>query len=106
MSKKAEVSGIREAVGVFMGADDLKRAGEALLAAGFDRTALGLLASKEAVESSLGDLYARANALPSSFRSCSVNFPSQWRIRNARPVSFRRRTAEPDLRCIALSRPR
>ena len=62
MSKEAKISGIREAVGVFMGADDVKRAGEALLAAGFDRTGLGLLAGKEAVESSLGDLYARANA--------------------------------------------
>jgi hypothetical protein len=62
MAKNAETSGIREAVGVFMGADDLKRAGESLLAAGFDRTALGILASKEAVESSLGDLYATANA--------------------------------------------
>jgi hypothetical protein len=62
MSNEAETSGIREAVGVFMGADDLKRAGDALLSAGFDRAALGLLASEEAVESSLGDLYARANA--------------------------------------------
>jgi hypothetical protein len=62
MTKKAKTSGIREAVGVFMDADDLKRAGEALLAAGFDRVALGLLARKEAVESSLGDLYAKANA--------------------------------------------
>ncbi len=59
---KAKTSGIREAVGVFMDADDLKRAGEALLAVGFERVALGLLARKEAVESSLGDLYARANA--------------------------------------------
>jgi hypothetical protein len=62
MSRKAETSGIREAVGVFMDADDLKRAGQALLAAGFDRPALGLLARQETVEASLGDLYAKANA--------------------------------------------
>ena len=62
MSNKAETTGIREAVGVFMDADDLKRAGQALISAGFDRVALGLLARKETVESSLGDLYARANA--------------------------------------------
>lgn len=62
MNSKAEPSGIREAVGVFMDADDLKRAGQSLLAAGFDRAALGLLARQEAVEASLGGLYARANA--------------------------------------------
>jgi hypothetical protein len=59
----AKKSGVREAVGVFMDADDLKRAGQELLTAGFEREALGLLASKEAVETSLGDLYTRANAL-------------------------------------------
>jgi hypothetical protein len=59
---KPKKSGIREAVGVFMDADDLKRAGEALLSAGFNRVALGLLASKEVVEASLGDLYARVQA--------------------------------------------
>jgi hypothetical protein len=62
MATAIQTSGVREAVGVFMHADDLKRAGEALLAAGFDRTGLGLLARQEAVEASLGDLYARANA--------------------------------------------
>jgi len=45
-----------------MDADDLKRAGEELLRTGFDRTRLGILAGKEAVEKSLGDLYVRANA--------------------------------------------
>lgn len=62
MNDAAKTSGIREAVGVFMGADDLKRAGQELLGAGFDRTALGLLARQETVEASLGDLYTRANA--------------------------------------------
>jgi len=52
----------REAVGVFIGADDLKHAGQELLNSGFERTALGILAGKEAVEKSLGDLYVRANA--------------------------------------------
>jgi len=52
----------REAVGIFLGADDLKRAGQELLSSGFERTALGILAGKEAVEKSLGDLYVRANA--------------------------------------------
>lgn len=62
MTNASEPS-LREAVGVFMGADDLKRAGQELLNSGFDRTALGILAGKEAVEQSLGDLYVRANAL-------------------------------------------
>ena len=62
MKDTSKQPGPREAVGVFMDADDLKRAGQELLKNGFDRTALGILAGKEAVEKSLGDLYVRANA--------------------------------------------
>jgi len=58
----AKKSGLREAVGIFMDADDLKRAGQELIRSGFGREALGLLASKVAVETTLGDLYTRANA--------------------------------------------
>lgn len=52
---------VREAVAIFHNADSLKHAINGLLAAGFDSEELGLLASAEVVERSLGDMYARAN---------------------------------------------
>jgi len=52
---------VREAVAIFHNADSLKHAINGLLDAGFDREELGLLASEDVVERSLGDMYARAN---------------------------------------------
>lgn len=52
---------VREAVGVFAGGSAVQAAIEELIGAGFDRTALGLLASEYAVRETLGDFYARTN---------------------------------------------
>ena len=52
---------IREAVGIFFNAEHLKDAIKNLLASGFEPEELGLLASQQVVERSLGDLYARTN---------------------------------------------
>lgn len=57
MANETQGQQVREAVGVFVEAEQLKRAASALLEAGFDRGALGLLAGQEAVQRSLGDLY-------------------------------------------------
>jgi hypothetical protein len=51
---------IREAVGVFFDADKLREAAEALLAAGFTREDLGLLAAESSILEHLGDVYTRA----------------------------------------------
>jgi hypothetical protein len=50
---------VREAVGVFHRADDLQQAIDALLSAGFDRSALSLLASEAEVVAKLGHIYRR-----------------------------------------------
>lgn len=52
---------LREAVGVFMDAGRLEKAIEELLACGFDRNSLGMLANEHAVESKLSKLYTRIN---------------------------------------------
>lgn len=49
---------IREAVGIFFGAEALRAAAEDLLASGFGRSELGLLAGEFAVKDKLGDIYA------------------------------------------------
>jgi hypothetical protein len=55
-----------EAVGIFMDADHLNKAIADLLASGFDRDALGLLASEHAVQQKLGNLYTRIKELQAS----------------------------------------
>jgi hypothetical protein len=54
-------SRVTEVVGVFVEAGELRQAVEDLLASGFEREKLGLLAAEPAVLESLGDLYIAAN---------------------------------------------
>jgi hypothetical protein len=70
--KKTEC--IREAVGIFHNADSLRGAIENLLAAGFSEDELGLLASEQVVERSLGDLYIRTNETTGSPDSPAIAF--------------------------------
>jgi hypothetical protein len=65
---------VREAVGIFFNADHLKDALKDLLAAGFAPEQLGLLASDQVVERSLGDLYARTNKNPDSPSAPAIAF--------------------------------
>jgi hypothetical protein len=65
---------IREAVGIFFNADHLKDAIKDLLASGFAAEELGLLASKQVVERTLGDLYTRTNEHPDSPRAPAIAF--------------------------------
>lgn len=69
-----EKPSIREAVGVFFNADHLRAALKDLLAAGFVPERLGLLASEQVVERSLGDLYARTNRSPDSPSAPAIAF--------------------------------
>ena len=52
---------LREAVGIFFGAEPLRATVEDLLASGFDRSELGLLAGEFAIKDKLGDIYAELN---------------------------------------------
>ena len=65
---------IREAVGIFFNADHLKEAIKALLASGFTPVELGLLASEQVVERSLGDFYTRTNEDPDSPKAPAIAF--------------------------------
>src|SRR5690606_14450940 len=56
-------NGIREAVGLFHDERSLEDAADALMAAGFDRADLSLLAGAETVERRLGPLYDRVAEL-------------------------------------------
>lgn len=61
MSSSGKATSVREAVGIFINADSLKDAIKDLLGSGFTVAELGLLASEQVVERSLGDLYSRTN---------------------------------------------
>lgn len=61
MEYPAEQNEIREAVGAFSQPENVRQAVKDLLHAGFDRAELGLLAGENIVETSLSDLYVRAN---------------------------------------------
>lgn len=65
---------VREAVGIFLDPTHLKKAMEALVASGFERDQLGLLASEHAVQQKLGDLYARTKAPEDSPRAPEAAF--------------------------------
>lgn len=54
---------VREAVGIFNGSTALQAAIDELLASGFDRAALSLLASEQAVEEKLGHRYRKVSSL-------------------------------------------
>jgi|SRR5690242_13918777 hypothetical protein len=63
MSEEQKSRMVREAVGVFKGADTLQAAIDELLQSGFHRAELSLLASEQAVEEKLGHRYQRINSL-------------------------------------------
>jgi hypothetical protein len=68
------VNTIREAIGIFHNAESLHEAIDELLAAGFTTEELGLLASEQVVENSLGDLYERTNDNPESTDAPAIAF--------------------------------
>lgn len=65
---------VREAIGIFHNAGSLRDAIDDLLSSGFRTEELGLLASEQVVEQSLGDLYTRTNDVPDSPMSPAIAF--------------------------------
>lgn len=65
---------VREAVGIFHNAESLRGAIEELFRAGFEFDELGLLASEQVVEQSLGDLYIRTNEAADSPDAPAIAF--------------------------------
>src|SRR5687768_858923 len=65
---------VREAIGVFAEVDPLKEAIDSLIAAGFARDKLGLLASEQVVKQSLGDFYTQTNESHDSHRAPAIAF--------------------------------
>jgi len=63
MSVEQKDQMVREAVGVFKGSAVLQAAIDELLASGFDRAELSLLASEQAVEEKLGHQYRKVSSL-------------------------------------------
>ena len=63
MELKRNDETVREVVGIFHHPDDLESAIDELLASGFDRAELSLLASEEAVERALGHKYRKVSGL-------------------------------------------
>ena len=63
MSEEQKSRMVREAVGVFKGADTLQAAIDELLQSGFHRAELSLLASEQAVEHKLGHRYQKVSSL-------------------------------------------
>lgn len=67
-------SSVREAIGIFHNAESLRGAIEDLLASGFSQEEIGLLASEQVVERSLGELYVRTNETPDSPDAPAIAF--------------------------------
>jgi hypothetical protein len=65
---------IRQAVGIFHNAESLRGAIEELLVSGFTPDEIGILASEQVVERSLGDLYVRTNEASDSPDAPAVAF--------------------------------
>jgi hypothetical protein len=59
--EKQRVPKTQEAIGIFFDVDHLKEAIEALVAAGFDRSEVGLLAGARTVRQALGEFYTQTN---------------------------------------------
>lgn len=73
MTKKHEQT-VREAIGVFAEVEHLREAIDALIASGFDREKLGLLASEKVVKESLGEFYTKTNEAHGSSRAPAIAF--------------------------------
>ncbi len=65
---------IREAVGIFSETQDLQRAIDELLAAGFERTEFGLLAGEFTVKQQLGDIYISTNEFSGTKSAPNIAF--------------------------------
>src|SRR5688500_6782719 len=74
MTTKNKESIVREAIGVFAEVKPLKEAIDTLIASGFDREKLGLLASETVVKQSLGEFYAQTNESHDSQRAPAIAF--------------------------------
>jgi hypothetical protein len=74
MTTKSKEPTVREAIGVFSEVELLKDAIDTLIADGFDREKLGLLASEQAVKQSLGDFYTETNESHDSNRAPAIAF--------------------------------
>ncbi len=74
MTTSGNAPSIREAVGIFLNAEPLKAAIKDLLTSGYEAEELGLLASEQVVERSLGDLYARTNQDHASSEAPAIAF--------------------------------
>lgn len=74
---------VREAVGIFHNAESLRGAIEALFMAGYDQDEIGLLASEQVVEGSLGDLYVRTNQATNSPDAPAIAFVRRESIGDA-----------------------
>ena len=74
MTTKIKEPTVREAIGVFAEVAPLKEAIDALVAGGFDRDKLGLLASEKVVKQSLGEFYTDTNVSHDSQRAPAIAF--------------------------------
>jgi hypothetical protein len=66
MSNEQATQEVRETVGIFFETDHLKAAIDELLAAGFSRSEIGLLAGEHTVRQALGDFYVHTNEFAAS----------------------------------------
>lgn len=80
-SKKTE--SVREAIGIFHSADRMKEAIEDLFASGFELEELGLLASDNEVQQSLGVFYTRTNDDRDSSKTPAIAFIDSGSIGDA-----------------------
>ncbi len=74
MTTKSTEPTVREAIGVFAEVEPLREAIDRLIAAGFGRDRLGLLASEQAVKQSLGEFYTDTNESHDSQRAPAIAF--------------------------------
>ena len=83
MAIEHESNGVREAVAIFHAPDDLDAAIDDLLACGFHRAEISLLASEHAVEEKLGHRYRRVTALEDDPAKPRVAYVSREAIGDA-----------------------
>ncbi|MES2627199.1 MAG: hypothetical protein V4628_18075 [Pseudomonadota bacterium] len=74
MTTQSKEPTVREAIGVFSEVELLREAIDTLIANGFEREKLGLLASEQVVKRSLGDFYADTNESHDSNRAPAIAF--------------------------------
>lgn len=77
MTTTGNPSSVREVVGIFIGADRLKGTVDELLALGLRRGELGILATEQVVERSLGDLWLKTDGRGDNPNTPEVAFIGQ-----------------------------